>query len=165
MQAMKHRNGTTFTLQELGMAWTPSLFQQAPRKMKQIFKRTVLVTSNSNNPVQRESNYQPGGTCICITRNSVARVVDRGLDPLRLGWWSCVRLTVKTQTRDKQKSVAFISGCRVSQTSSSCLGTETAYMQQKCLLHKQGMPSVCPKQQWVNDMEEQIIQWKILEQK
>jgi hypothetical protein len=153
-----------FNFTETNLRWTPEQIQMASRLGRKWFKQFSLTTSSSNDPTTRKA-YQPGGTCTGITNNLVGRLTTKGSDPSGLGRWSYVCLEGKIsdpQNPENQvhsKTYSITAYCP-SQPDSSTPGPDTAFMQQKRLLTLQGVEQPRPRQQFFEDLAQQVIEWQ-----
>jgi len=140
-------------LQETNINWSPEILQTA----RSIFNKSNYRTAKTTYSVSSEATdgtYQPGGTMTSVLGRWTARTTNSGQDKSGLGRWSYVELTGRRNTR-----FIILSGYRVNPQRPK-LGANTIYDQQYRLLLHKGQTQPNPRQQFVEDLTEQVKIWR-----
>ena len=164
MATLKESKVDGFSFTETNLKWTPEQVKTARNLGNKWFKQFRMHTSSSNDPTSRKY-YQPGGTCSGVTNKLTGRITNQGSDPSGLGRWTYFKLGGKAIGKDKNnkpihREVYVITAYCVAQSDSSTPGHDTAFMQQKRMLHLKGDSNPKPRKQWAEDLSKQIGAWK-----
>ncbi len=140
-------------LQETNINWSPEILQTARSILNKSNYRTTK-TAYSVSSEATDGTYQPGGTMTSVLGRWTARTTNSGQDKSGLGRWSYVELTGRRNTR-----FIILSGYRVNPQRPK-LGANTIYDQQYRLLLHKGQTQPNPRQQFVEDLTEQVKIWR-----
>jgi hypothetical protein len=116
---------------------------------KQFDRNCVMESSSSTTRFNKV--YQPGGTATILAGQHNGRVTARINDNSGMGRWSGFKLK-----RSQERNLAILTVYRVSQSSITRLGAQSAYHQQHTILLKKGKKNPQPKQQCITDLQAQI---------
>eukprot|EP00978_Attheya_sp_CCMP212_P033265 scaffold133477_cov48-Attheya_sp.AAC.1 len=164
MATPKESKADGFSFTETNLTWNPEQVKTERNLGNEWFKQFRFQTSSSNDPTSRKY-YQPGGTCSGVTNKLTGRITNQGSDPSGLGRWTYFKLGGKAIGKEKNNKpihceVYVITSYCVAQSDSSNPGHDTAFMQQKRMLHLKGDPNPKPRKQWAEDISKQIGAWK-----
>eukprot|EP00978_Attheya_sp_CCMP212_P000995 scaffold2061_cov62-Attheya_sp.AAC.4 len=160
MVTLKESKVDRFSFTKMNLTWNPEQVKTSRNLGNEWFKQFRLQTSSSNDPTSRKY-YQPGGTCSGVTNKLTGRITNQGSDPSGLGRWMYFKLGGKAIGKDKSnkpihREVYVIIAYYVAQSDSSNPGHDTAFMQQKRMIHLKGDPNPKPRKQWAEDISKQI---------
>jgi len=141
------------SIQEPNVAWTKTHKQRIHQILQKPRGTALLSTTISSKPTT--STHQQGGMLQAILGDWVPHTVQIGQDTTGLGRWSYVELQGANNKR-----YIMLSGCRVCETQSPDLGSNSTYNQQYHLLHQQGNHYPDPQTQFLDNIIKQILTWQ-----
>jgi hypothetical protein len=106
---------------ETNLDWQPSQVAAAVKCFKKTWMHSAIQVSHGEE--QFQNSYKPGGTFTAAMGSWTSRVVEHGVDPYGLGWWSYLALQGKRAAR-----IYLITVYRVCNNKDS--GPKTTYRQQ-----------------------------------
>jgi len=140
-------------IQETNTNWITPTIQVAKNIFNTSAYRASKVSTTASNAPTSE-HYQPGGTLTAALGKWTARAYDIGQDTSGLGRWSYITLRGSNNI-----TYVIASGYRVGPKPPT-LGANTAYDQQYRLLLAKGNTQPKPRQQFVEDLIQQVKQWR-----
>lgn len=132
-----------------------TLKKQMSSIIRKKFKQVNMTTSR--NDVVTPSSYLPGGIMLTCTDHWTGRVVDHIQDPTSMGRWCGQKLRLK-----EGKHAYIISAYRPVKHSitDATSGNQTVYVQQHNQLRRKGFEDPKPRQQFIDDMINEILKLK-----
>jgi hypothetical protein len=137
-----------FGCAETNLAWTEELRKHAQSKIKATRKQANLSISTCIEP--GATDYQPGGTCTCITGKYTGRIIEQITDKSGLGRWPGHLLI-----GHRHQHIAILTAYLPTKSD----GFNTAYQQQWRHLRMKGITSPDTREQMLLDLQKVIARW------
>jgi hypothetical protein len=142
-------------LAETNVNWNnPKVLGALHRSVRKIWRQSSVAKSSTNDNFQSET--QPGGTLTMACGHWTSRVIERGVDPFRLGRWSFIVLRGKRGIK-----ILFITAYRVCCQTIQSAGPKKSTAQQFRYLSKAFrdadiMDDPSPRHQFIVDLQSWI---------